>query len=129
MRHKNQRSLILLAASCLAAGAFTPAGRCADGLLYELREGSYLLDGCLSCDQPEVRRPLGGSFRLTQTYVGNVVVGFEAGEVDLETRDGNYPVQGSGQYSAWLAAPRPTGQFLSMTLQIAGVPLIKLASS
>ena len=129
MRQMERTSRTVLAASWLAASAFTLAGEGADSLLYELREGSFLLDGCLNCDRPEVKHPLGGTLRLTQTYVGNVIVGFEMGEVDFETLGGNYLVQGSGKYNAWLAAPRPTAQFLSLTLDIAGQPGIELEST
>src|SRR6185503_20607555 len=128
MRYRNVGTGRVLVASWLAAGAVTLPAGAADSLLYELREGSFLLDGCLNCDRAEVKRPLGGTLRLTQSYVGNVVVGFDVTEVDFETVDANYRVQGSGKYNGWLAAPRPTAQFLSLTLDIAGQSAIELES-
>jgi len=118
----------LVACSILAPFGLSGAAGGADSLVYELREGSYLLDGCLACDRAEFRLPLGGTFRLTQSYIGNVVVKFDVEEFRLETLDGRYAVQGTGEYSGWLAAPRPTGQQLSMTLEIGGTAGIKLDS-
>ena len=81
---------LLLLASCFIVSPTGPsiAVQGGDSMLYELREGSFLLDGCLSCDRADISRPLHGTFRLTQSYVGNVVVGFDVAEVQLETVDG-----------------------------------------
>ena len=62
---KRARLLIPGLVSILGAALAAPlsAGGI-DGVVYELREGSFLVDGCGPCMRPILQLPLRGSFTL-----------------------------------------------------------------
>jgi hypothetical protein len=99
MDHVTRRSPLLGLAACallclpVSAGEFDP-------ILYELREGSVLVDDCLACDRPTIEVPLRGTLvvkRLPVRIAGNL---YDLSWIDFRSADPGheYAVSGSGSH-------------------------------
>ena len=115
--------LLTLAATRHAGGATGPTG---EGVLYELRAGSYLLDDCPICDHLSRPIPLEGTLVAAELLVpGAGVRVFQITDLDLRTSASEYSVAGTGSYEFGVLSPDPT-QALTLDADINGETGIKL---
>jgi len=93
---------------------------------YELRAGSFIVDGCRDCDRPTFEVPIAGTFRLRVVNYGNVITQYEILDLDLRTAAAEYEILGSGTYNTWLGEPGT--QAMKLDLQVNGQAGVQLES-
>jgi hypothetical protein len=117
-----------LALMALATGLLVQAGAAAaDGVLYDLREGSYLLNDCPICDRVSIPVPLRGTFLVTPEPPGVDVASYQITAIDWHTVGGSadHTVAGEGSYSVIVG---PNRQTMTLAVTIDGEAGITLSA-
>ncbi len=94
--------------------------------VYDLREGSFILDECVPCDRAPILRPLQGTFVLERTAIGDVREWFELSNLEAADPAREYVIEGGGIY-ATVVGPDLYHE-ITLDLAINGQSPIKLQS-
>ncbi len=123
-------SLLVLAGLALAhlslRAPLPAAALDADTVVYELRTGSTILDGCRDCDRIPILRALGGQFLLKALPPLIGAEPYEIIDLEFESPEGEYRVKGVGNYSRIVTLE--SHQRVELKLEVNGVEGISLAS-
>jgi hypothetical protein len=95
------------------------------GELYDLREGSTILDDCLACDRVPVERPISGSFLLTQVE-SFVCCIYTITDLSFTDPSGDYVIEGGGMYGVNMIGE--VSQQMSLSLKVNGIDKVELQS-
>lgn len=95
-------------------------------VVYELRSGSRIVDGCKDCDRIPIVRPLAGRFLLEAIPSLPGADRFAVSELEVSSPEGDYTLEGSGTYSRIVTPEYP--QKLELDLTVNGVPGVSLGS-
>jgi hypothetical protein len=98
-------------------------------VVYELREGSMITDGCLDCERPEIQQPLIGTFALTRVESPRDFDTYAVTDLTLRCPLGApgdcIAIAGSGTYRIHT---RDGNQDMTLDLDVSGASGVKLSS-
>jgi hypothetical protein len=92
-------------------------------VIYDVRQGSLIMDDCLFCDRAPIWREVRGSFELVADDSG---LEFAVEHLELRDDGGDYVIRGSGSYRQSFAS-EPL-QEMALVVEVNGIPGIRLTS-
>ncbi|MBI4583204.1 MAG: hypothetical protein HY717_04195 [Planctomycetes bacterium] len=111
---------------CGSLFALAPADGAFEPVPYELLQGSFILDECRDCDRAPIRRPVRGTFVMTQLPVLFPGELYQITELKVQDAAGEYKASGSGELQVLFG--NAAIQTLKLEVEVNGTGGIQLTS-